>query len=351
MRLDEIVENIEPIDQRYLKKAEERLEILTKPKDSLGKLEWLAKRIAGIQRNIKPIVEKKEIFLFASDHGVIEEGVSLYPKEVTSQMVFNFLKGGAAINVLAKHNGIKVHIVDIGVDYDFEDELGLIKKKIAKGTKNIRKGPAMSRELAIESLEIGANLALDAKRRGVHLIGTGDMGIGNTTPSSAITSVVTGRRVNEVTGPGTGLSSDALSHKVEVIEDAIRINNPDVNDGIDILSKVGGFEIGGIAGLILGAASSKMPVVIDGFISAAGATIAWKISPKVADYLIAGHLSTEKGQPLLLTMMHLEPVLDLNMRLGEGTGAALAIGIIEASVKIIRDMATFEEASVSKAIS
>jgi len=341
--------HIEGIDPGIIAAAQQRLDSLTKPQGSLGRLEEFAKCLAGITGNrMPPLFEKKAIFTFAGDHGVTDEGISLFPKEVTVQMVYNFLEGGAGISVLARHVGAEVIVVDIGVDHNFDENKCLIRKKVVRGTKNMRKGPAMTRDEAVRTIETGIGIALQYAEKGYGLFGTGDMGIGNTTASSAIASVMTGSAPADVTGKGTGISDEALGHKVRVIEDAIALNGPNRTDPIDVLAKVGGAEIGGIAGLILGAASQRIPVVIDGLISTAGAIIAYGIEPACRDYMFAAHNSVEKGHRVMLNTMGLEPVLDLGLRLGEGTGAALAMSLIEAGLKIYREMATFDEAGVSK---
>lgn len=340
---------IEAINTEFFEIARERLDKLTKPKGSLGRLEELAQKIVAITgQKIPPVLSKKAIFTFAGDHGVVEEGISLYPKAVTEQMVHNFIRGGAGINVLARHAGADVVVVDIGVDCDLVQAEGLLIKKVMRGTKNIRICPAMERKEAEKCIDTGIYLALEYAEKGYKIFGTGDMGIGNTTASSAIAAVMTGRMVAEVTGRGTGISDETLRHKIRVIEDAIAFNMPDPKDPIDVLSKVGGTEIGGIAGLILGAASRKIPVVIDGFISTAGAIIAYSMEPKVKDYMFAAHNSEEIGHKALLDSIGLVPILDLGLRLGEGTGAALAMLIIEAGLKIYTEMATFDEAGVSQ---
>jgi nicotinate-nucleotide--dimethylbenzimidazole phosphoribosyltransferase len=264
-------------------------------------------------------------------------------------MVFNFLNGGAGINVLARHANADVIVVDIGVDYDFSTlkDTSLVMKKVIKGTKNIRKGPAMTRDEAMKCIDVGLELAEIYAKKGYKIFGTGDMGIANTTPSSAIAAVLTGRPVEEVTGRGTGIDDETLKNKIKVIKDAIRLNRPAPSDPIDVLSKVGGAEIGGIAGLVIGAAAHRVPVVIDGFISTAGALIAYTIEPKTKDYMFAAHNSQEIGHKVMLEKMGLRPILDLELRLGEGTGAALAMFIIEAGLKIYKEMATFEEAKVA----
>ncbi len=348
--LNNTVNTIKPVNAEWYAIAQKHLDNLTKPPGSLGRLEEFAQRLVAITENREPALDKKVIFTFAGDHGIVDEGVSAYPKEVTPQMVFNFLRGGAGINVLARHAGSGIVVVDIGVDFDFGETEGLIGMKVMKGTRNFAKGPAMTREEAVKCIESGIGLATGYAGKGYKMVGTGDMGIGNTTPSSAIASVLTGTPVREVTGKGTGISDEALERKVKLIEDAIRLNNPDPKDPIDVLSKVGGTEIGGIAGLILGAASKRIPVVIDGFISTAGALIAYTIEPSVKDYMFAAHNSVEKGHRAMLKTMGLDPILDLGLRLGEGTGAALAMLMIEAGLKIYKEMATFQEAGVTDEI-
>jgi nicotinate-nucleotide--dimethylbenzimidazole phosphoribosyltransferase len=341
---------IKPVSEEWYAAAQKHLDNLTKPPGSLGRLEEFARRLVAITENRKPSLDKKVIFTLAGDHGVVAEGVSAYPKEVTPQMVFNFLRGGAGINVLARHAGSEIVVVDIGVDHDFGEVEGLLNMKVMKGTRNFAKGPAMTRDEAMKCVESGIELANGYAKKGYRIIGTGDMGIGNTTPSSAIASVLTGTPVSEVTGKGTGISDEALLRKIKVIEDAIRLNKPDPKDAIDVLSKVGGTEIGGIAGVILGAASNRIPVIIDGFISTAGALVAYTIEPAVGDYMFAAHNSVEKGHRVMLERMGLTPIVDLGLRLGEGTGAALAMLMIEAGLKIYKEMATFQEAGVSDEI-
>lgn len=348
--MENTLKNIRPVDEAFYAMAQKHLDNLTKPPGSLGRLEEFARRIVAITRDKGPLLDNKVVFTFAGDHGVVSEGVSAYPKEVTAQMVFNFLRGGAGINVLARHAGADVIVVDIGVDYDFGEVEGLMKMKVVRGTRNFLKGPAMTREEAIRCLKVGIELANGYARKGYKIYGTGDMGIGNTTPSSAIAAVLTGRSVCEVTGRGTGISDESLKRKVNVIEDAIRLNKPDAADPVDVLAKVGGAEIGGIAGLILGAAANRIPAVIDGLISTAGALIAYCLEPKTRDYMFAAHNSVEIGHKAMLEKIGLKPVLDLDLRLGEGTGAALAMMLIEAGLKIYREMATFDEAGVSDEI-
>ncbi|KAF0144907.1 MAG: nicotinate-nucleotide--dimethylbenzimidazole phosphoribosyltransferase [Nitrospirae bacterium] len=347
------------VNGNFLERAQKRLDSLTKPLGSLGRLEEFAGRLVAITENTMPVLDKKVIFTFAGDHGVADEGVSAFPREVTRQMVLNFLSGGAGINVLARHAGADVIVVDIGVDFDFNPSMSplakggikggssFVSKKILMGTKNMRKGPAMTKEEAEKCIGVGIELANEYSKKGYKIFGTGEMGIANTTPSSAIVSVLTGKSVSEVTGKGTGIGDDALRNKIKVIEDSIALNKPNPADPLDVLSKVGGAEIGGIAGLIIGAASNRIPVVIDGFISTAGALIACCIEPKTKDYMFAAHNSVEIGHKIMLEKIGLRPILDLDLRLGEGTGAALAMLVIEGGLKIYKEMATFGEAGVS----
>ena len=348
------LEMIRPAQAEFAEEAQMRLDNLTKPPGSLGRLEEFARKIAAITGTAMPAPGRKVIFTFAGDHGVAEEGVSAYPREVTRQMVSNFLSGGAAINVLARHAGAEVVVIDIGVDFDFEPLMAgarhavpLRIKKVVRGTKNMRRGPAMSRKKAEQCIETGIGLARQYAAKGYKMFGTGEMGIANTTPSSAIAAVLTGRDVPDLTGKGTGINDDTLKKKIRVIEEAIARNQPDPNDPVDVLSKVGGAEIGGIAGLIIGAAANRIPVVVDGFISTAGALIAYCLEPITKDYMFAAHHSVETGHKVMLEKIGLIPILDLGMRLGEGTGAALAMQVIEAGLKIYREMATFGEAEIS----
>jgi len=422
-----VISNIEDTGLYLAEKAQERLDNLTKPQGSLGRLEEIAKQIVCITRDIRPSLDRKVIFTMAADHGIADEGLSAYPKEVTAQMINNFLKGGAAINVLAAHVGAKVIVVDMGVSSDLGGAEGLVIEKIGYGTRNMAKMPAMTREQAIDSIEAGIYLFeseyetgtgkgvdsdradkrteenraggvetdIDRKGKGIDMnatgyridseghgsrldsekignytdidsaenrtytgrtgnridiVGTGEMGIGNTAASSAISSCILNEPVENVTGRGTGIDEKTYNLKIDLIKRALEINKPDQKDPIDLLSKVGGFEIGGMAGVILAAASRKVPVVIDGFISGAAALIAYRLEPKARDYMIASHCSVEKGHRLILKYLGLNPLLDLKMRLGEGTGAALAMGIIDASVKILTQMATFQSAGVSEKV-
>jgi nicotinate-nucleotide--dimethylbenzimidazole phosphoribosyltransferase len=350
-KIKSVTENITGLDSDVMRKTQVRLDNLTKPHGSLGRLEELAKLIAGITGKENPILKNKVIFTFAADHGVTEDGVSAYPKEVTAQMVYNFLNGGAAINVLSNHIGARVVIADLGVAEEFKVQGSMLKcftdRKIGFGTKNMAKGPAMTREEATQAICAGIDIFGAEFEKGIDIIGLGEMGIGNTTASSAITAVLTNTPIEDVTGRGTGIDEKGLKNKIEKIKKALQINNPEPNDAIDVLSKVGGFEIGGLAGVILAAASKKIPVVIDGFISGAAALIAFHIEPKTKNYMIASHCSVERGHKIILKHLGLEPIMDLNLRLGEGTGATLGINIAEASIKILTEMATFQSANVS----
>ncbi|MEW6557753.1 MAG: nicotinate-nucleotide--dimethylbenzimidazole phosphoribosyltransferase [Elusimicrobiota bacterium] len=353
-KIEDVVKRIKPFDKKIFETTQKRLDNLTKPLGSLGRLEDLAKQIVAITGEEKPELNKKVIFTLAGDHGVVEEGVSCYPKEVTPQMVYNFLNGGAGINVLARQVGAKVIVVDIGVasklqitNFKFQN---FRDKKINYGTKNFAKGPAMTQEEAIKSIETGIELVEDELSNGLDIIGTGDMGIGNTTPSSAIASVVCNVAVEKVTGRGTGIDDKALKNKIAVIKKGIELNKPDAKNGIDVLSKIGGYEIGGLAGIMLAGACYRIPVVIDGFISGAAALIADKISPTAKQYWLSAHCSQEPGHKIILEHLGLKPILNLDMRLGEGTGSALAMFIIDASIKILTEMATFESAGVSTKI-
>ena len=349
-RLKETIERIEPLNGKAMEAARARQDTLTKPLRSLGVLEDISVRVAGITGNSMPELKHKVILTMASDHGIVAEGVSAYPQEVTLQMVYNFINGGAGINVLARHIGARVVVVDMGVAADFaitNKTENFIDNKIAYGTANMTQGAAMSYDAAKQSIEAGIEVLENVLENGVDIVGVGDMGIGNTTSSSAITAFITGEAVETVTGHGTGLDDAGLTRKIEQIKKALDINKPDRGDAIDILAKIGGFEIGGIAGAILAAAAHRIPVVVDGFIAGAAALIAYELSPRVKDYSIASHLSVEAGHRAILDYMGLVPLLNLNMRLGEGSGAALGMGIVDASCKILREMATFEEAGVA----
>lgn len=349
--LEETINSIKGQDESWRQKAKDRLDQLTMPHWALGRLMDLAVDLAGMSRSLQPPVERKAVIVMAGDHGVVAEGVSKFPQEVTPQMVGNFVNGGAGINALARQVGAKVIVVDMGVAADISAMAKsgkIIDKKVAAGTANMAEGPAMSREQAVAALEAGIEVA-NSMAGEIDLFGTGDMGIGNTTPSTAIVSAITGTKVADVTGRGTGLDDEQLNHKIGVIEKALQVNKPDPKDGLDILAKVGGFEIGGIAGLIMGAAANRKPILVDGFISTAGALIACSLAPSCRDYIIASHRSVEQGHRVMHSHLGCEPLLDLNLRLGEGTGGALAMNVVEAACRVLTDVATFEEAMVSAA--
>ncbi len=349
--LDQTFRKIYPQDSACRAQAEERLNQLTMPHWALGDLMDLAVDLAGITRSMRPPVARKRVVVMVGDHGVTAEGVSKYPAEVTTQMVHNFIRGGAGINALAGRAGAGVCVVDVGAKDDFAElvRAGLIiAKKIGRGTANMVHGPAMTRTHAVMSVEAGIEVA-NMLNDEVDVFGTGEMGIGNTTPSTAIAAVLTGKPVAEVTGRGTGIDDARLHHKIGVVERAIARNRPNPKDGLDVLAKVGGFEIGAIAGLIIGAAANRKPVIVDGFISTAGAMIACTLEPFVRDYLICAHRSVEPGHGALLASLRRKPLLDLNLRLGEGTGAALAMHVVDAAVAVLTEVATFAEAGVSGA--
>ncbi len=347
MNLAELLEQIRPLDQDAMQAAQRRQELLTKPPGSLGRLEELSIQVAGITGNPMPRMEKKAVLVMAADHGVVEEGVSAYPQDVTPQMVLNFLRGGAAINACARQAEAQVVVADMGIASDVPASEGLIVHKIGRGTANLAKGPAMTRAQAVEAVVAGAEIAERVIEAGADIIATGDMGIGNTTPSAAIAAVLCGAAVEDVVGRGTGVDDTGLQRKISAIRQGIEINRPDANDGIDVLAKVGGFEIGGLAGVVLAGAAHRVPVVIDGFISTAAAMIAVCMAPAARDYLIAAHVSQEHGHRAMLKWLRLKPLLDLDMRLGEGTGAVLAMNLVDAACRALTEMATFDEAGVS----
>jgi nicotinate-nucleotide--dimethylbenzimidazole phosphoribosyltransferase len=347
MTLDDAIRAVEPIDETYRTRAWTRLDRLTKPPGSLGRLEELAAWYVAATREMKPAIPKAAVYTLAADHGVTAEGVSAYPGEVTAQMVLNFLRGGAGVNVLAAQVGAEVRVVDIGVAHEFGPVPGLLARKVARGTGNFLREPAMRRDQAVRALEVGVALACEAADEGIGLLGTGEMGIGNSTASAAIIAVMTGRPVAEVTGRGTGVDEAGYRRKVGVIEQALARHRPVAGDALDVLAKVGGFEIAGLAGLILGAASRRVPVVLDGFITGAAALIAAGMQPLCRDYLVASHRSAEPGHAAALERLGLMPLLDLGLRLGEGTGACLGIGLVLAALAVLTRMATFEEAGVS----
>ncbi len=345
--VDRTIGAVGPLDEAAMAAAEARQAVLTKPPGSLGRLETLSVQLAGILGEAVPQVRGKAVIIAAGDHGVASEGVSAYPAEVTPQMVFNFLAGGAAINALARQAGAEIMVIDAGVAVDLEPQSGLTIAKIGYGAGNIAQGPAMGREEAIRCLEVGINAANERADAGANVIAGGDMGIGNTTPSAAITAAVTGADVATVTGRGTGVDDAGLAAKIATIRRALEVNRPDGADGLDVLTKVGGYEIGVLAGVMLGAAARGCAVIVDGFISGAAALIAWRLCPNIAQRLIAGHCSVEPGHNVGLQAMGLEPLLNLNLRLGEGTGAVLAMHVVEAAARCLSEMSTFAEAGVS----
>ncbi len=346
--LSQTIKNIKPLDKSAMALARERQDTLTKPAGSLGRLEELSIQIAGIQGKPLPQIKQKAVIVMAADHGVAAQGTSAYPQDVTPQMVLNFLHGGAGINVISRQVGARVVIVDIGVAGHIDPLPGLISRKVGPGTQDMSKGPACSQAQAIQSLETGIEIVTAEIKKGLDIVGTGDMGIGNTTASSAICAVMTGSTPAEVTGRGTGVDDKQLKHKIEVINQALAVNRPDPTQPLEVLAKVGGFEIGGLAGVMLGAAANRVPVVIDGFISGAAALVAVGLCPQLKDYLIAAHVSVEPGHKRLLQHLGLKAILDLNLRLGEGTGAALGIFLAETATRILAEMATFAEAGVSE---
>ena len=351
MNLNETIKNIHPLNPEFFSLAKSRLDRLTKPPGSLGRLEELAAHYVAITENLTPSCPRSVIFTMAADHGVVAEGVTAYPSSVTAQMVQNFLRGGAAINVLGRYVGADVKVVDLGVEADLGQPSGLIARKVGLGTKNFAVGPAMSREEALQSIETGIDLVTDSHAEGFRLAATGEMGIGNTTSSAAITAVMTARPVSEVTGRGAGIDEAGLVRKIQVIQQALEINQPNAGDPLDVLAKVGGFEIGGLVGIMLGGAACRMPVVLDGFIAGAAALVAVALAPACREYMIPSHLSSEQGHRIALRHLHLHPYLDLELRLGEGTGACLAIGLLQASLRLMTEMATFESAGVDSAVS
>ncbi|MEK8211869.1 nicotinate-nucleotide--dimethylbenzimidazole phosphoribosyltransferase [Paenibacillus sp. FSL L8-0463] len=346
--LEEVIGRIVPADEQAILRAGDRLNSLTKPPGSLGRLEALAVRLAGISGVEQPSYGKRTVVVMAADHGVCSEGVSAFPQEVTVQMAHNFLSGGAAVNVLARQGGAEVKLVDIGIGGDLSHP-ELIDRKVRRGTCNMAQGPAMSREEALRAILAGVNVAEEAVKSGTEILITGEMGIGNTTASAAVLCALEGIPAETAVGRGTGIDDERLRHKIAVVERALQINAPDPDDAIDVLAKVGGLEIAGLAGLILGAAAARVPVVLDGFISGAAALAAKALAPESIHYMIASHVSGEQGHKLMLERLGLEALLDLGLRLGEGTGGALCLHLIEAVCRIMREMATFESAGVSGA--
>lgn len=347
MTLDEVVASIRPADSQAKQAAMQRQQRLTKPPGSLGRLEDVSIQLAGIFGTERPIVRNTTLIVAAADHGVVAQSVTGYPQAVTAQMVMNFLAGGAAISVMARARGVELVIVDAGIATPLPAHPDLRVVAPGRGTKNMTRGPAMRRAQAEACLETGIELAGSAAERGAQVIATGDMGIGNTTAASAITAALTGASPCETTGRGTGRTDRELEHKIACVERALDVNRPDPDCGLNVLTKVGGFEIGVLAGVVLGGALARRAVVLDGYVSGAAGLIAASLSPTVLDYAIAGHQSAEPGHRIALRHMGLRPLLDLDMRLGEGTGALLATGLVEIAAACLSEMATFDEAGVS----
>ena len=344
--LKETLRRIQPVSNEWRKKAKERLDDLTKPRGSLGLLEELAAKYAAIRRQVPLDLPKKEIYVFVGDHGVVSEGVSAYPAEVTGLMVNNFLIGKAGINVLAKSAGAHVSVIDIGMKEDLGDTEGLVRRNIKRGTDNIALGPAMTQRQAESAISVGIEMADSAYHQGTTMIGTGEMGIGNTTPSAALFAALLSVDPQEVTGRGTGLDDQALEKKTQIIRKALKANKASLTDPVSALAALGGLEIAGICGLCLGGAARGLAVVVDGFISTAGALAALRIHPVAKDYLFFSHKSSEKGHEIFFEREGIRPILDLDLRLGEGTGGAIAMQIIESSVRLLNDMATFAEMGI-----
>jgi len=346
--LQDLCANIVPADKEIQGRAQARLDNLTKPRGSLGKLEMIAARTCAIKGSLAASVRSKVILTFAGDHGVVAEGISAFPQEVTPQMVFNFLAGGAGVNVLARHVGAEVKVIDVGVAVPLEAE-GLLQRKVRPGTANMAQGPAMTVDEALAAVGVGMEVARAAIAEGADILGTGDMGIGNTTPSAALFAALLPAKAAEVTGRGTGIDDATLRHKVAVIEQALAVNRERLATPLEVLAAVGGLEIAAICGAILEAARSRVPIVVDGFISSAGALVALRLAPTALDYCFFSHMSAEQGHRIFFEKMGLSPLLHLDLRLGEGTGAALSMNLIEAGLKIMNEMATFGEAGVSEA--
>ncbi len=343
-----VIDTIPAPDASWEERAWARLDSLTKPPRSLGYLEDVAQRLAVLQRTEKPSVRRKAIVLMAGDHGVTAQGVSPYPSEVTAQMVANIAAGGAAINQLAKHAGAQVLLVDVGVANPLPNAYGVVRARVADGTADMSQGPAMTRDETLSAIRVGIEEVAALAEEGLDLVGTGEMGIGNTTASAAITSVLTCVDSADVVGPGAGLDDEGIRHKIDVVRRAIEVNIPDPLDALDTLMKVGGLEIAGIVGVVLGAASLGIPVVSDGYISGAAALVALHMAPAIRPWLFASHRSAEPGHAVVLEALGVRPVLQLDMRLGEGTGAALAMELMDAACAVMSGMATFAEAGVAE---
>ncbi len=344
--LQAVIEAVKPLDQKAMEKARRRMDVLTKPQGSLGRMEDLAIQLAGINGDFFPCDTKKRVVVMAADHGVTEEGISAYPSEVTAQMVANFTGGGAAINVLGRQNDVEVIVADIGVKVD-TDLPGVKRVRVKAGTDNFRRGPAMSRSETLQAITAGIECADEAEKDGVKALATGEMGIGNTTASSAVMAALTGYEASLVVGRGTGLDDEKLRYKQEVVTKSLELHQPEFSDPLEVLSKVGGLEIAALTGLILGAAQRRIPIVVDGFISSTAALAAVKFCPNAWHYLLPSHLSAESGHALLMDYLNLKPYINMGMRLGEGTGAVLGMNLLEAAARVTLEMATFEDANVS----
>lgn len=341
--LEKTIEKIEHLDETMMKEARIRVDSLIKPPNSLGKLEELAIQLTGITGEIYPNIDQKTIITMAADHGVYVEGISSNPQAVTMAQTLHFAQGLPGVCAISRITNAEVIPVDIGINADLPKDSGVIIRKIKYGTDNMATGPAMTREEAIRSIEIGIEMANNAILNGTKLLGVGEMGIGNTTASTAILAVLGNCEPTDITGYGAGVGEGGLQHKVSVIERAIEVNQPNPADVIDVLSKVGGLEIGGMAGVMLGAAANHVPVVIDGYISSVAALIAARIEPKAKAYFIPSHKTTEPGGRLASELLGLQPMLDMNMCLGEGSGAALAFPILDAAVSMMKNMPTFTD--------
>ena len=351
LSLQQIIDGIHPLNRQMVEKARARTAQLLMPPRALGRLHTIGEQLCGIQGTLRPQIRGKAVMVMAGDHGIVAEGISAFPQAVTGAMIQTFLTGGAGINAMARHVGAEVWVADMGIIPDLDaaslkNGSRLLVRKLGPGTANFARGPAMTPEQARKAVLTGFELASSLISRGVDLLGTGDMGIGNTTPAAAIGAAITGKSIADMAGPGTGIDDAGILRKREAIRRGIELNRPDPNDGLDVLAKVGGFEIGGIAGIILAGAYHRKPVVVDGFISTAGALVAQRLSPTTADYMLAGHCSEEPGHRHMLAHLKLLPILDLGMRLGEGTGAALAMSVIEAAIRVMTEVMTFEEAGV-----
>ncbi|KRF21525.1 nicotinate-nucleotide--dimethylbenzimidazole phosphoribosyltransferase [Paenibacillus sp. Soil787] len=354
-KMQAIIDSIKPVDQDVVNQANEHLNQLTKPQGSLGKLEDIARQVAGITGEVMPIFEKKAVIVMAGDHGVCEEGISAFPAEVTPQMVLNFLYGGAAVNVLARHAGAEVVCVDMGVNADLEHP-NLVSRKVRKGTRNMAREAALTLDETVLAIQAGVEVVDELVEKGYRLFAMGEMGIGNTTASAAILCALTGLDASLAVGRGTGIDDGKWLHKVSVVNKALDVNGLRVSEdgrssaehALDVLMKVGGLEIAGLVGVILGAAKNRCPVVVDGFISSAAALVASRLAPLSASYMLASHLSQEQGHAKLLEAVGLAAMLHMDMRLGEGTGAVLVFNLIDAAGKIMKEMATFESAGVSR---